>query len=179
MEIAWVTQGIITDFKHFCPCNTKYLSDSMSLDSVVWKRLPFLQMSDFSFISWRLSVHFFPVEWGIGRCGIFVTCWDCLCRWQAEPFISRNHRCDALLLMHVMLHVWQQVWWSTKALGILRNWATGSGVLKWAVGKLAVPLWCTLISVISLTGSWSRRGKISRKGIRKQAENVISNGRTG
>lgn len=175
MEIVWVMQGIITNFKHFYPCNAKYLSDAMSLDSVVWKRLPFFQMSDFSFISWRLSVHFFPVEWGIGRCGNSVTCWDCLCRWEAGPFISRNHTWDALLLMHVVLHVWE-VWWSTKTLGMLRNGATGFGVLKWAVG---VPLWCTLISVISLTGSWSRKGKSSRNGIRKQAENVISNGRTG
>lgn len=95
----------------------------------------------FQLISLRLSVHFFPVQWGIGRCGNGVSCWDCLRRWQAKPFISRNHRCDALPLI---LHVWQQVWWSTKALGVLRNGATGSRVL-WTpnrvVGKLAVPLW--------------------------------------
>lgn len=141
--MAWVMQGVISNVKHFCPCSTKYLSNCTSLDSVVWKRLPFPQMSDFSFISLRLSVHFFPVQRGIGRCGNRVTCWDGLCRWQVKPFVSRNHRCDALPLIHIMLHVWQQVWWSTKAVGVLRNGAIRSRVLwtpKQAVGKLAVPL---------------------------------------
>lgn len=133
--MAWVMQRIITNVKHFHPCSTKYLSDSMSLDCVMWKRLPSLQMWDFSFISLRLSVCFFPAQWGIGRCGNHVACWDCLCRRQVEPFISRNHSCDALPLIHIGLHIWQRVWWRTKALGVLRNGAIGSRVL-WTQNEL-------------------------------------------
>lgn len=87
-------------------------------------------------------------------------------------FLSRNDRWDFLLLF--------AYWWMfgnrcnevIKALGMLRNGVNESRVLwnlKTTVRVLAVRLWSSFISVISLVESWSI-GK--REGIRKQAKNV-------